>query len=62
MAKKNFISYLLNPKNWWLPLLVIFTISIAGVSMIAIHTYTEAPPIPDYVAKNGEVVFQKMIF
>lgn len=59
MAKKNFISYLLNPKNWWLPLLVIFTISIAGVSMIAIHTYTEAPPIPDYVAKNGEVVFSK---
>lgn len=59
MAKNNFISYLLNPKNWWLPLLVIFTISIAGVTMIGIHTYTEAPPIPDYVAKNGEAVFSK---
>jgi len=60
MAKNNFINYLLNPKNWWLPLLVIFTISIAGVTMIGIHTYTEAPPIPDYVAKNGKVVFSKV--
>jgi len=59
MAKKNFIRYLLNPKNWWLPLLVIFTISIAGVTMIGIHTYTEAPPIPDYVSQKGEVVFSK---
>lgn len=59
MKKNVFIIYLLNPKNWWLPLLVIFTISIAGVSMIGIHTYTEAPPIPDYVSKNGKIVFSK---
>ena len=26
MAKYNFVSYLLNPKNWWLPLLVIFVV------------------------------------
>lgn len=59
MAKNNFITYLLNPKNWWLPLLIIFTVSIAGVTMIGIHTYTEAPPIPDYVSQKGEVVFSK---
>ena len=59
MARKNVINYLLNPKNWWLPLLIIFTISIAGVTMIGIHTYTEAPPIPDYVSQKGEVVFSK---
>lgn len=59
MAKNNFIAYLLNPKNWWLPLLVIFTVGIAGVTMIGIHTYTEAPPIPDYVSQKGEVVFSK---
>jgi nitric oxide reductase subunit B len=59
MQKKNFITYLLNPKNWWLPLLVIFIISIAGVSMIAIHTYTEAPPIPDFVSPKNETVFSK---
>lgn len=56
MAKTNFISYLLNPKNWWVPLLIIFSVSIAGVSMIGIHTYTEAPPIPDYVSDNGEII------
>ena len=33
MAKNSFIIYLLNPKNWWLPLLIIFTISIAGLTM-----------------------------
>jgi nitric oxide reductase subunit B len=59
MAKKNFITFLLNPKNWWLPLLVIFTISIAGVTMIGVHTYSEAPPIPTYVNAKNEVVFSK---
>jgi nitric oxide reductase subunit B len=57
MAKKNFISYLLNPKNWWLPLLLIFTIGAAGVMMIGVHTYTEAPPIPSYVTGKNIVVF-----
>jgi len=59
MKDKNIISYLLNPKNWWVPLLVIFTISIAGVIMIAVHTYTEAPPIPDYKSSKNETVFSK---
>lgn len=59
MAKNNFISYLLNPKNWWLPLLLIFIVSAAGVSMIAVHTYTEAPPIPTYVTSKNETVFYK---
>ena len=59
MAKNNFISYLLNPKNWWLPLLIIFTVSICGVTMIGIHTYTEAPPIPDYVSQEGDVIFSE---
>ncbi|MDP1843865.1 MAG: cbb3-type cytochrome c oxidase subunit I [Sediminibacterium sp.] len=59
MAKNNFISYLLNPKNWWLPLLVIFIISIAGVTMIGVHTYTEAPPIPSYISLKNETVFSK---
>ncbi len=59
MPANNFINYLLNPKNWWLPLLIIFTISIAGVIMIAVHTYTEAPPIPNYVSSKNETVFSK---
>lgn len=59
MAKSNFINYLLNPKNWWLPLLIIFIVSITGVSMIAVHTYTEVPPIPSYVSTKNETVFSK---
>jgi nitric oxide reductase subunit B len=59
MRKKNFIGWLLNPRNWWLPLLIIFTISVFGVTMIGVHTYSEAPPIPDYVVNKGETVFSK---
>ncbi|MBI3720684.1 MAG: cbb3-type cytochrome c oxidase subunit I [Sphingobacteriales bacterium] len=59
MAKTNFIGYLLNPKNWWLPLLIIFIISIAGVTTIGVHTYTEAPPIPSYVSSKNEIIFSK---
>ena len=57
MARRNFMGYLLNPKNWWLPLLLIFIIGVAGVMMIGVHTYTEAPPIPSYVTEKNDVVF-----
>ncbi|ULQ51795.1 nitric-oxide reductase large subunit [Flavihumibacter fluvii] len=57
MGKNTTITYLLNPKNWWLPLLVIFIISIAGVTMIGVHTYTEAPPIPNYVSTGNKTIF-----
>jgi nitric oxide reductase subunit B len=53
------MDYLLNPKNWWLPLVIIFTISITGVFMMGLHTYTEAPPVPDFVNAKGEVIFSK---
>lgn len=56
---RSFIEYLLNPKNWWLPLMVIFTISITGVFMMGLHTYTEAPPIPDFVTADGNTVYSK---
>lgn len=59
MAKKSFISYLLNPRNWWLPLLVIFIVSMAGVMMTGIHTYTEAPPVASYISSKNEVIFSK---
>lgn len=57
MAKNNFINYLMNPKNWWLPLLLIFIVSVGGVTMIGVHTYTEAPPIPNYVSEKGDIIF-----
>jgi nitric oxide reductase subunit B len=59
MPSRSFIDYLLNPKNWWLPLLIIFTVSITGVFMIGLHTYTEAPPVPDFVDRNGVLVYSR---
>jgi nitric oxide reductase subunit B len=49
----------MNPKKWWLPLLIIFTVSIAGVMMIGVHTYTEAPPIPNFISPAKEIIYSK---
>ena len=59
MKKFDLIAFLMNPKKWWLPLLIIFSVSIAGVMMIGIHTYTEAPPIPNFISLKKEVVYSK---
>ncbi|HEX5151393.1 MAG TPA: cbb3-type cytochrome c oxidase subunit I [Parafilimonas sp.] len=59
MKRFDLIAFLMNPKKWWLPLLIIFMVSIAGVTMIGIHTYTEAPPIPDFISLKKEVVYSK---
>ncbi len=59
MKQPNLIQFLMQPKNWWLPLLIIFTISMAGVIMIGTHTYTEAPPIPNFVSPDGKKIFTK---
>ncbi|MBS1666348.1 MAG: cbb3-type cytochrome c oxidase subunit I [Bacteroidetes bacterium] len=59
MENKSFIKYLLNPKNWWFPLLTIFCVSATGVFLIGKHTYTEAPPIASFLTKQGENVFTK---
>ena len=53
----NFIQFLMNPKKWWIPITIIFAVSITGVSIIGYDTYYKAPPIPDYIAENGESVF-----
>lgn len=57
MATYDSFSQFLNPKKWWITLSVIFLISFTGVFLIARHTYTDAPPIPNYKAENGKVVF-----
>lgn len=59
MKKFDFIDFLMNPKKWWLPLLVIFTISVAGVTLIGIHTYSDAPPIPDFLSNKGQTIYSK---
>ncbi|HEX4852475.1 MAG TPA: hypothetical protein VFV08_16780, partial [Puia sp.] len=57
--KFDLISYLMNPRHWWRPLLLILIISIAGVTMIGKQTYTDAPPVASFVDINGRVIFSK---
>jgi nitric oxide reductase subunit B len=52
--KFDLITYLMNPRNWWMPLLLIF-----AVSMIGRQTYTDAPPVASFVNQNGQAVFSK---
>jgi len=59
MKRFDLIIFLMNPKKWWLPLLIIFTVSIAGVMTIGIHTYTETPPIPAFISIEKKVVYSK---
>lgn len=57
MARQDFFQLLMNPKKWWIPLTFIFVISFAGVAWIGYETYYEAPPIPAFVNKQGEIIF-----
>lgn len=57
MRHRNLIAFLMQPGNWWLPLLLIFTVSTTAVFMIGLHTYTEAPPIPDFITEDGRIVY-----
>lgn len=58
-TEPSFLTYLMKPKNWWLPFLLIFTVSISGLIFIGLQTYNEAPPIPDYVDSEGNVMISK---
>lgn len=57
MKNRSLIDFLMQPRNWWLPLLLIFIVSITAVFMIGLHTYTEAPPMPDFITEDGRVVY-----
>lgn len=58
-SNRTLLSWLMTPKNWWLPMLVIVGVSLAGVSFIGYETYDKAPPIPDFVDESGKTVATK---
>lgn len=58
-TEPSFLTYLMKPKNWWLPFLLIFTVSISGLIFIGCQTYNEAPPIPDFSDSSGKVIISK---
>lgn len=53
------ISYLMNTKNWWQPLLFILIISVAGVGLIGYQTYVDAPPMTGFKTTSGEILMDK---
>lgn len=55
----SLLTYLMKPKNWWLPFLLIFAVSITGLIFIGYQTHEEAPPIPDFVSESGQVIISK---
>ena len=58
MTRQNtFLTALMNPKNWWIPLTIIFVAAGAGVTMIGVGTYKESPPLANFVKADGTVVF-----
>lgn len=57
MKMPNVFQYMMQPKNWWLPLTVIVTVSLVGVTTIGVSTYTEAPPIANFATDDGSVIF-----
>lgn len=59
MRKLSLMDLLLKPKNWWIPLLIIFVVSLGGLTVIGFHTYMDAPPVPNFVAPDGTTVYSK---
>ncbi len=53
------ISYFMNTKNWWQPLVFILVISLAGVGMIGYQTYFEAPPMTGFQAPSGQIMINQ---
>ena len=56
MTDRPVLRWLMQPRNWWIPLLAIFLVSAAGVTWIARQAYTDAPPIADMIGPDGSVV------
>jgi nitric oxide reductase subunit B len=44
-------------KKWWFPILLVMGVGLAGVLWMISRTYSDAPPIPDFVSETGEDVF-----
>ncbi|MCC6691159.1 MAG: hypothetical protein IT235_06455 [Bacteroidia bacterium] len=54
--KNSSISYIMNTKNWWGPLVFILVISLLGVGMIGLQTYVDAPPMSGFLDNNGNAI------
>ena len=53
----NIIKWVDQRKNWWKVFAVIFAFSVCVVGRIGYQTYSYAPPIANFVAEDGSLVF-----
>lgn len=53
------ISYFMNTKNWWGPLVFIFVISVLGVGLIGLQTYQDAPPFEQFTNTQHQILISK---
>jgi nitric oxide reductase subunit B len=58
-SQTDFLQFLMNPKKWWIPFTIIFSVSISGVAFIGYETYNDAPPLPSFLTKTKEFIFTK---
>jgi len=58
-SSKSSLNYFMQTKNWWGPLLFILIISLAGVGMIGLQTYNDAPPMTGFQTTSGENLITK---
>ena len=48
--------FVVNRRHWWLPLTVVGVIGLGSMLFVGARTYRDAPPMPDFVARDGTVV------
>lgn len=46
-------------KRWWFPFAVVIVLGVSGLAWMAVRTYRDAPPIPDFVSPDGPVVISR---
>ncbi len=56
---RTLLTYLMNPKYWWVPFAIILAVSVTGLFFIGYETYEKAPPIPDFTNEEGQVVISR---
>ncbi|RIK92836.1 MAG: nitric-oxide reductase [Proteobacteria bacterium] len=50
--------FVMKRSNWWLPLLLVMLVGAGSLAFVGKETYTEAPPIPDFVGPDGAPIIR----
>jgi nitric oxide reductase subunit B len=51
--------YVMRRGGWWLPILVVMCVGVGSMLFVGVRTYQDAPPIPDFVSADGEIVLSR---